>query len=343
MPSPDTVSGPVNPQPQAQPPRRPTGDASPGTLSHSPAHQYYSPDHENIDTLLVSGDAALDEFLEGLDFDPELDAESDSDGPLGFDAAAEARKVQTLLEKFQKFAGVDQDSTKRGPSEGKTDDDSGDEEMAKQVKSILAQARDEAELSSTEREKRVGVGEPPDPDTDKDVVTGTPPSNENTQVAGGAAFTLPGVPSKLADPSQEAGDAADDPFSLPTVPSQLVDPADEAPEEEHTRKSLDFENDIVVRLAALRGLGSGVNTDPFGLPTAPTFQPEDRPVKGVAKKPGYTDEDQKTWCIACLEDATIRCLGCDDDVYCARCFRDMHVGPRAGYEERGHKWVKFVR
>ncbi|KAK1829225.1 Abscission/NoCut checkpoint regulator [Podospora conica] len=131
---------------------------------------------------------------------------------------------------------------------------------------------------------------------------------------------------------------ADDPLGLPAVPSNLP-----TTEDEPDRKSLDFENDITTRLASLRGLGSGVNLDPFGLPVAPTFQPADRAASKKVTGGGYTDADQRTWCIVCLDDATIRCVGCDDDVFCARCWREMHLGPAAGYDERGHQWVKFVR
>ncbi|KAJ2992984.1 hypothetical protein NUW58_g1984 [Xylaria curta] len=63
--------------------------------------------------------------------------------------------------------------------------------------------------------------------------------------------------------------------------------------------------------------------------------------------PSYrsSDEDQRTWCVVCLEDGTVHCLGCDagDDVYCARCWKEMHVGPRAGYDERGHSWETLAR
>ncbi|KAK5663550.1 hypothetical protein OQA88_3981 [Cercophora sp. LCS_1] len=138
-------------------------------------------------------------------------------------------------------------------------------------------------------------------------------------------------------------------FSLPTVPStQPPDPpVSQTHEAEGQRRSIDFENDIATRLASLRGLGSGVNVDAFGLPIAPNFKPEDRSTKTAAslvtKKVGYTDEDQKAWCIVCLDDATVRCIGCDNDVYCSRCWKDMHLGPRAGYDERGHKAVRFEK
>ena len=127
-------------------------------------------------------------------------------------------------------------------------------------------------------------------------------------------------------------------FSLPAVPSQLVDPVLGPTREDN------FENDISARMASLRGLGS---LDALGLPSAPTFRPEEHNPRSLSVKRlrsnKYTDEDQKTWCVVCLGDATIRCVGCDNDVYCGRCWKEMHVGPSAGYDERGHQWVKFTR
>lgn len=197
-------------------------------------------------------------------------------------------------------------------------DDPESEHMARAVAHELAQARDEADLA-----RGATDDQPPDGRLNSgDAVHGPP----------------------LGADQSQAKPAAD--LALPTVPSALVDPVfDDASDS----KILDFEADIAARMAALKGLGGGVpaQTDAFGLPVAPTFQPADRPAAGTTRRAGarvgYTDEDQKTWCIVCLEDATIRCVGCDDDVYCGRCWREMHVGPRAGYDERGHHWVKFHR
>lgn len=204
---------------------------------------------------------------------------------------------------------------RRGEAPGGPDapdsDDSDGEPMRRDVDKLLSQLRDEFALSAQQADK-ADAGVSP------------------THTAAGDGPT-PG---------------ADDILGLPTVPNQLPTPITE--EEPTDRKSLDFENDMTTRLASLRGLGSGVNLDPFGLPVAPTFQPSDRNKKDKNKVAGYTDEDQKTWCIVCLDDATIRCVGCGDDggdgdVYCARCWREMHLGPAAGWDERGHQWVKFVR
>ena len=198
------------------------------------------------------------------------------------------------------------------------DDDSDGEQMSRAVEQVLSQITDEMKSlppSTAPVDKDDGEQQP-------ETQPGTGPGNEN----------------RPTDPKTAATEQGSDlgaSFTLPSVPSQLVDPAPESTGED------DFEKDISTRLASLRGLGS---VDALGLPSAPTFRPEDRSLgNGLLKSSKYTDEDQKTWCVVCLEDAAVRCIGCENDVYCARCWREMHVGPAAGYDERGHQWVKFER
>ncbi|KND87328.1 Abscission/NoCut checkpoint regulator [Tolypocladium ophioglossoides CBS 100239] len=96
-------------------------------------------------------------------------------------------------------------------------------------------------------------------------------------------------------------------------------------------------DDLTARMAALRAPASDV------LPSVPTSKPAGKPVKRLTSTTAYADDDVDSWCTVCLEDATLRCLGCDDDPYCARCWREMHVGPAAGFDERSHRAVQFTR
>lgn len=196
------------------------------------------------------------------------------------------------------------------------DDDSDGEAMTRQADDALARAMDEL--------KSEGHSSPTDA---AQVTTGFSTAESNAEDPDLKLPAVPHTPTKDGDSE----------LTLPTVPTILQDPvpSSKAPDDP-------FESSIAARLAALKGPGhEPLVTDAFGLPSAPTFQPEDRPVPKVAKRPGYSDEDMKTWCVVCLEDATVRCVGCDGDVYCARCWREMHVGPAAGYDERGHAWEKF--
>ncbi|KAK5630404.1 hypothetical protein RRF57_006119 [Xylaria bambusicola] len=106
------------------------------------------------------------------------------------------------------------------------------------------------------------------------------------------------------------------PFNLPGVPSELQDQPDLPTSFTNTKSDADFEASIASRMAALklsgpRALPSAptVAVDSLGLPQAPTFAPADHPVPDLAKRTRLTDEDQKTWCVVCLEDGVIRCLG----------------------------------
>ena len=303
----------------------------------------------------MADEDALNDFLGNLD------VEDDSWSP-GAGAPAnpedEEKRVAALLERLGKDGGnsppqdagedEDEDEEKRvaallerlgtGPKieddEGHGDDDSEGEGMSREVDDVLAQARDEAELDrqQTEAEEDDGGSDGNQrPSNDESKTPASPPEQKTP---------CPPEGSESSPPS------AADAFSLPSVPSALVDPA---PDPE--RRSADFEDAVASRMAAMKGVGGDavLRTDDWGLPSAPTFQPADRKPKPKTKPgrggAGYTDADRRTWCVVCLEDATVRCFGCDDagDPYCWRCWREMHVGLAAGFDERGHRWVKFER
>lgn len=77
-------------------------------------------------------------------------------------------------------------------------------------------------------------------------------------------------------------------------------------------------------------------TNDILFPSAPTATLKTPRSKETAK---YTDARIDTWCIICLANATVRCLGCAGDIYCNTCWREGHTRPDAGYEERRHKAV----
>ncbi|MCJ1405836.1 hypothetical protein MMC11_009066 [Xylographa trunciseda] len=84
-------------------------------------------------------------------------------------------------------------------------------------------------------------------------------------------------------------------------------------------------------------------TPTFDLPSAPTIAPQRKlATQSVnSKLPQYSDKDIETWCTICNDDATVRCLGCEGDLYCAKCWKEGHMGKEVGYDERSHRWVKY--
>lgn len=295
------------------------------------------------DLLPDEEDRALDEIIDSLDVEDDQWYLSESEDE------EDSKRVEDLLAKLKHDPGAQPPEPPgreaKDPAEEHDDDDSEGEGMSREVGDVISQAMDELKLDAPTEPTDDGPDGRPEADNggsavedngalkdgpdDGDVALPAVPRDRHDN-KDGAPISLPVTP--------ESGDETG--LTLPAVPTRLVDPA--APPPTASTGDDPFESSIASRLAALKGTRP-IQTDAFGLPSAPTFQPEDRPLPGVAKKPGFTDDDQKTWCIVCLEDGTVRCLGCDGDVYCARCWREMHVGPSAGYDERGHKWEKFDR
>ena len=81
----------------------------------------------------------------------------------------------------------------------------------------------------------------------------------------------------------------------------------------------------------------------LSLPSVPTGIKPPAKATGPKGAIGFTDQDVNDWCIICSDDANLRCLGCDRDLYCTNCWMEGHRGEDAGYEEKTHKAVQFVK
>ncbi|KAF2036017.1 hypothetical protein EK21DRAFT_84392 [Setomelanomma holmii] len=148
----------------------------------------------------------------------------------------------------------------------------------------------------------------------------SPPPEDHDPVSGGAKDGS----------GTEMGDAG---LKLPSAPTAM-------PEDDFDRTQA-IEDAFTARLAALAA-PSPSQTDSLGLPSAPSFSPRKKPAIGSNLQKSIDDEID-TWCIICQDDATLRCLGCDNDLYCQNCWMEGHRGESAGFEERRHKAVLFAK
>lgn len=54
-------------------------------------------------------------------------------------------------------------------------------------------------------------------------------------------------------------------------------------------------------------------------------------------KPENVNEELP-WCTICNEDAIVRCIGCDGDLFCRSCFKEIHDDE----EYREHRTKPFI-
>ncbi|WPH02369.1 Hypothetical protein R9X50_00523200 [Acrodontium crateriforme] len=123
-------------------------------------------------------------------------------------------------------------------------------------------------------------------------------------------------------------------LELPSTPQNLL-----------TMKSIDEpeqsqeDNDLEARFSKL---GLDLPSTPTKKPTSKAqAEAKAKAAKGSSKLPTYNDDDIESWCCICNEDGELKCLGCDDDIYCQNCWRDGH-GNGPG-QERGHRAVQYTK
>ena len=263
---------------------------------------------EDVDAAFQTDDQTLEELLN--DVQPE-----DS-----FAAEPSDAEIQAVLDRIAWSIPRDGDSERKAGSSGRVKDDkeedsdeSDGEDMQREVDNVIARFRDEIEA-----EAAMSKDEPKEPsEPGEDEKSGTPGNDDDNNDD---------------DDQQPPPDLA-----LPTVPTDNDSANPATPGQ--TVSSLD---DITARLSALRAPSS--ESPSLDLPSVPTNKPAKAP-RRLETRTNYTDEDVDSWCTVCLEDATLLCKGCSDDgdPYCARCWREMHVGPAAAFDDRTHKAVQFSK
>ncbi|EPB86232.1 hypothetical protein HMPREF1544_06960 [Mucor circinelloides 1006PhL] len=71
-----------------------------------------------------------------------------------------------------------------------------------------------------------------------------------------------------------------------------------------------------------------------------TYSDSSKPKGSIPKPLTNTDlhDEMDDWCCICNDDATVECLGCEDDnKYCRECFFHTHKSESADYEATKHK------
>ena len=289
--------------------------------------------------LGVVDDKTLDELLADLGMDNEWQLNNDEiDEVSGL--LKEAKKVDALDPDFRRWK---ENSEKDDARKSKNKDGRKKDDLTNGIDFTVFTALDDEDLgsqplqtgTSEEHSKKREVNE----EEEADEIVRRFVKQEPTP------SRSPSPPSSTdKNPNDKKDDTSDSPFSFPLAPSKLPKPS--SPHHEVSTQPSDLDTDLKARMAAL----SPLSTYNLGLPSAPSFKPFDNKKdergnehSGLSKYGKFTDEDIDSWCVICQEDATVVCRGCDGDLYCASCWKEGHMGPDAGIEERGHKWSKYKR
>lgn len=108
----------------------------------------------------------------------------------------------------------------------------------------------------------------------------------------------------------------------------------------------DADDELAKRFAALDKLNlppppKDIPSNSLNLPGVPTSQPGVKGKKTMTQKVDDLMDDIENWCCICNEDAVIKCLGCDGDLYCRECFSEGHGGKDAPYDMKRHRALVY--
>ncbi|MCJ1444225.1 MAG: hypothetical protein MMC23_004726 [Stictis urceolatum] len=211
-----------------------------------------------------------------------------------------------------------------------TDDPEEITKLLNEAKSILPadDGQGSEEATGAESRPREAAANPEDRDDLDDLDDAN--RKETDEAEAEAAQSLEQILDELR---AEKSIPADDPISG----------SDPEPSEDTDRESADSHAAALSLPSTPRSVPLTADKDELQLPSAPTTIPTKKIQKPKPHLRNFTNEEIETWCIICTNDATLRCLGCDGDLYCARCWREGHIGPDVGYEEKAHRWVKYER
>ncbi|NWH22858.1 ANCHR regulator, partial [Grus americana] len=112
----------------------------------------------------------------------------------------------------------------------------------------------------------------------------------------------------------------EDPEKVTLETYNLPDSDEEVAEEEAIRRVL---KQLTEEAALDEASGFNIPPDQTTQP-GPLQQSSQTPTTTALARADDSDEDELPWCCICNEDATLRCHGCDGDLYCQRCFREGH-------------------
>ncbi|VTJ55708.1 Hypothetical predicted protein [Marmota monax] len=110
-----------------------------------------------------------------------------------------------------------------------------------------------------------------------------------------------------------------DPDKVTLQDLRLPDSDDEEDEETAIQRVM---QQLTEEAALDEASGFNIPVEPASRPQAPPCRTEPK-AQVMAPRP-EAKEEELPWCCICNEDATLRCAGCDGDLYCARCFREGH-------------------